>query len=343
MTKEEYQIKAYKCINRLKKEKQSNSPINKNNNPNPPIKRKSKIPSISEMLEISTIDESISLRRSAAPPPGITAKVIDFIDYWNTLDNVQHHKDLSKKVVSRSAALLKSLQRGDFGKKFPIDEVFMSKHKIESFYLSKKFSDLDIKNGMKGLSLLITEGYGYDTFGNIWPDTSYKQTLRHMSLADLIYKKPHKASNTQYEKPISWFLRVFASPPQPIGAIFSIDGESKKFLNFYNQVLNILSIPPTDKDKKLLSQKIKRLIYIHSKIDFDNPQKMSRWGDIVVAKSYPNNFIKEYLKYVKELYEYNDWTISVKTIGVGTKSFENFLIFLDDEFGVNLKYLNNVK
>jgi len=325
-----------------KKIKRFNSSISKNNNPSSPIKRKCKIPPISEILGLPTIDESNSLHdRPTHLPQGITVKVVELIDYWNSLDNTQKHKNPTTKIYRRIAGLLKSLQSGAFGKKHPVDEEFMKYHKIESFYLHKPFSDSDIQNGMIGLSLLLTEGHGYETNGVIWPDPEYKQALRKYSLADLIYKRVYNPSYTKYKEPISWFLRVFACPPHPVGSIFSIDYEKPKFKKYFNYICSLLSVPPSDKDKKLLSQKLKRIIDAYSKIDFENPIRTNfKWDSIMLGKKHYERFIEEYMRYIEETYEYNDWTISTKSIGIGVKSWSNFLLFLYEEFNIDIRYLN---
>lgn len=235
----------------------------------------------------------------------------DLIEYWNNLDFVTKHKNTNTKTYKKTSMLLKQLQKGLIDKKNSINPEFIHKNSISRDILDKKFSIDEIKEGLLRLS------YFFDT--QYWPIDKSKLPR---SLCDLIYN-PRQGS--------SWFLKVMMLEPKKIKEVYKTKKkypeQQKKFRIWLSENYNI-SIED-EVVTRIVNDILDEHKYIFKKFAKYQPNFDSWCGTLQTNE----RFLIRFQEFLREAIF--DGKLSVGKLSVESKTYQNFLNWLRQEYKIN--------
>ena len=128
----------------------------------------------------------------------VLVKTFNLIEFYNTLSNIQKHKNPDTQTYKISKKYLNQLKAGTFAQRNAIDPDFLKKHNISNTLLNKKWSDYEIKKVLVDIDRYHTVGY----FPGLAPNGG---NINRVSLQTILY-------NTQTHTSI--FLWLAVEPPK---------------------------------------------------------------------------------------------------------------------------------
>lgn len=258
--------------------------------------------------------------------------VAPYIDYWNSLPNVNHHHRLNTKTRQEASALLLSLKAGTFHRRNTLNKEWMEKFNIPIGKVrGRRFTDNEIRKGLKLVSRLLTNGYGYLTRnGNgYWPSETDKQKLPKNLPAVLFSPKSGK----------SLFLRCLFDPPRPLGEIEPQDPSPEMTEMFAALMPNRMG----PQQKTALIRNIGELRRFHAGIDWARANRVSCYYYYIGRRDDFKTFCTYYVKWLKTSQEEGHLRVGPSGIGPGAGHWPRYCQFLCDERGQGFNVMDGNK
>lgn len=229
----------------------------------------------------------------------------DYLNYWNSLDNVRKHR-AGTKTYNNTIYYLELLEKGEFGKEIWNKDKFITTNGIDKKLINHKFTKQEIEETLTKLSMLFSIDY-----------LPRNKSKLPKNLQALIYNPESGYSR--------WFS-VYNKPPKMCS-----DPESK--LDFDKEILdlflNIFDYKLKDFQKYDLIKRISNILLFRNFLNWDIIERKMLFN-VFGRRSDPIPFIKMYIKYLNE--KYNKITMSI--IGDGRQAWDEFIKFISDEYGV---------
>lgn len=226
-----------------------------------------------------------------------------FIEYWNSLPNTRKHKNPATATYKQAAKYLNAIQQGVYKQRWILDSDPGTAH---------KYTNNEIKIGLKNLSLLFVEGY--------WPPDKSKLPR---NLQTLLYNP-----RTSH----SMFFQFYDNPPK---LLQQVDSNLEKIAR--EEFANLINYDELPRRARLrFIAGLQKIRGWHSTL-LSNARDGDPQASETILYWFPNleKACSEYCEYLAGL----DWLdeVSVGMISTKSKLWKKFIKKQEQELGVELE------